>query len=54
MEAWPFMLFIILNNNCCFMNNSFATNIVQWARVYETLKRIMKVNPEVLYYYQYS
>jgi hypothetical protein len=27
MEAWPFMLFIILNNNCSFMNNLFATNI---------------------------
>jgi hypothetical protein len=32
-----------------FMNNSFATNIVQWARVYETLKQILKVNPEVMY-----
>ena len=54
MEAWPFMLFIILNNNCSFLNNPLASNIVQWARVYETLKWIMKVNPEVLYYYQYS
>ena len=33
---------------------SLAKNIVQWARVYETLKWIMKVYPEVLYYYQYS
>jgi hypothetical protein len=32
----------------------FATNVVQWARVYETLKWFMKVNPEVMYYYQYS
>ena len=38
MEAWPFMLFIILNNNCSFMNNPLATNIMQWARVYKTLK----------------
>ena len=36
------------------LNNSFATNIVQWARVYETLKWIMKVNTEVIYYYQHS
>src|SRR3990170_7457805 len=32
------MLFIILNNNCSFMNNPFATNSMQWARVYKTLK----------------
>src|SRR3990170_5832683 len=38
MEAWPFTLFIILNNNYSFMNNSLATNLLQWARVYETLK----------------
>jgi len=38
MEAWPFMLFIILNNNCSFMNNTLATNFMQRARVYETLK----------------
>jgi hypothetical protein len=48
------MLFIILNNNCSSMNNPFATNIVQWARVCKTLKWIMKVNTEVMYYYQYS
>jgi len=36
------------------MNNPLATNIMQWARVYKTLKRIMKVNTEVMYYYQYS
>jgi hypothetical protein len=29
MEAWPLMLFIILNNNCSIMNNTFAKNIMQ-------------------------
>ena len=48
------MLFLILNNNCSFMNNPLATNIMQWARVYKTLKWIMKVNIEVIYYYQHS
>jgi hypothetical protein len=48
------MLFMIPNNNCSFMNNPFATNIVQWARVYKTLKWILKVNTEVIYYYHYS
>ena len=46
MEAWPFMLFIILNNNCSFMNNLLATYFMQWARVYKTLKRIMKINTD--------
>ena len=48
------MLFMIPNNNCSFMNNTLATNIMQWARVCKTLKWIMKVNTEVIYYYQYS
>ena len=53
-ESMALMLFMILNNNCSFMNNPLATNIMQWARVYKTLKWIMKVNTEVIYYYQYS
>ena len=32
------MLFITLNNNCSFMNNPFATNIMQWARVCKNSK----------------
>ena len=39
MEAWPaLMLFMIPNNNCSFMNNPLAINIMQLARVYKTLK----------------
>ena len=48
------MLFIILNNNCSFMNNTLQQTLCKWARVYKTLKWFIKVNTEVNYYYQYS
>src|SRR3990170_116136 len=38
MEVWPFMLFIILNNNCCFYEQLFCNKHCAMARVYETLK----------------
>ena len=40
--SMAFMLFITQNNYWSFMNNLLASNIVQWARVYKTLKWIMK------------
>ena len=53
-RSMALMLFMTLNNNCSFMNNPFATSIMQWDSVCKTLKLIMKVNTEVMYYYQYS
>ena len=40
------MLFITPNMKSSLMNNLLATNIMQWARVYKTLKRIMKINTD--------
>ena len=48
-ESMALMLFTTPNNNCFIMNNFLATNIMQWARVYKTLKWVMKINTEVIH-----
>ena len=44
MKVWPFCLFIILNIKSSLMNNLLARYLMQRARVWETLKWIMKEN----------
>ena len=48
------MLFIILKTIVLLWITLLQQTLCKWARVYKTLKWIMKVNTEVMYYYQYS